>query len=83
MRVIKRIAISLAAFGFAIVVLNFVVVDLLVRYEVWSTGAGSRAALGRDLGLPILLGFAGIPAILGGAAITGGIAWAMTRRLAR
>jgi hypothetical protein len=55
MRKAKRIALAALAAGASLLVMGWILSELVVQYEIYATGARSRAELGDDLGLGILL----------------------------
>jgi hypothetical protein len=51
----KRIALATGAATASLLVIGWILGELVVQYEIYTTGARSRAELGDDLGLGILL----------------------------
>ena len=62
------------AFVASAAALYWVLSEAVVLFEVWHTGAASRAELGRDLGLGILAFAVVLPGTLVGASLMAGLA---------
>jgi len=78
MRTIRQTTGTLAAFAIAVATLHWILGEATVHFEMWSTGATSRADLANDFGLGLLGLFIVLPGSLIGAGVA---AWWVWRKL--
>jgi len=78
MRTVRNIVIVTLVFIGSIPALLVVLSEILVYFEMWTTGAASRAELSEDYGLGLLLMFIGVPSSFVGALL---IAWLTWRKI--
>ena len=77
----KRFLITSLAVIASIPVIAWLLSELVVYYEWFSTGASSRAELGEDLGLGILLFLVVPPGTFIGVVLVGQAVWSRTGKL--
>ena len=70
-----RFLISVAALPVSFFALEWAFSELIVRYEMWATGATSRAQLTDDFGLGLLLVGVALPAAAIGSVVVSALAW--------
>ena len=73
--VLIRFLLSVAAIPISFFALGWGFSELAVHYEMWSTGATSRAELAGDIGLGLLIVGVAWPAAALGSIVVGLLAW--------
>ncbi len=70
-----RFLLSVAALPLSLFALGWAFSELAVHYEIWATGASSRAQLADDFGLGLLIVGVAWPAAALGSVVVGVLAW--------
>jgi hypothetical protein len=75
MRTVKKAGGALVAFGIAAATLHWILGEVAVRFEMWSTGTTSRADLANDFGLGLLWLVIVVPGSFVGAVVASWWVW--------
>ena len=76
----KRISVTVIVFFATLVAANYIIGELAVLYEMWATGAKTRADLADDFGLGIIGMLIVFPSSVVIAVICSWFVWRKTRR---
>ena len=70
-----RFLLSIAALPLSFIALGWAFSEVAVHYEIWATGASSRAQLADDFGLGLLIVGVAWPAAALGSVVVTALAW--------
>jgi hypothetical protein len=75
MQIARKIGIVTLVFFFGVATSYWIMSEAVVYFEMWSTGAVSRADLADDFGLGLLGTFLILPGSIIGGTVMGWVAW--------